>query len=100
MKVKKWLDDKEVDFHADLVDLRTNYEIMDIFWNLIYYFNEYHLPYEFILPYEDKTFERDSKKYKSETKKDMKVYKPDSSSSKGRHHKQNESISSISNISV
>lgn len=22
------------------------------FWNLIYYFNEYHLPYEFILPYD------------------------------------------------
>lgn len=24
-----------------------------IFWNLIYYFNEYQLPFEFILPYED-----------------------------------------------
>ena len=71
-KVKQWLDHK-VDFHADLVDLRTNYDIMDIFWNLIYYFNEYHLPYEFILPYEDKTFEKDSKKYKYESKKELKV---------------------------
>ena len=24
-----------------------------IFWNMIYYFNDYHLPFEFILPYED-----------------------------------------------
>jgi hypothetical protein len=24
-----------------------------IFWNLIYYFNDYHLPFEFLLPYED-----------------------------------------------
>lgn len=29
-----------------------------IFWNLIYYFNDYHLPFEFLLPYEDtKTFD-------------------------------------------
>ena len=29
-----------------------------IFWNLIYYFNDYHLPFEFMLPYEDtKTFD-------------------------------------------
>jgi hypothetical protein len=24
-----------------------------LFWNLVYYFNDYHLPFEFILPYED-----------------------------------------------
>ena len=40
-----------------------------LFWNLIYYFNEYHLPYEFILPYEDKQFEKDLKKYEAKGKK-------------------------------
>ena len=45
----------------------------DIFWNLIYYFNEYHLPYEFILPYEDKTFEKESKDYKKETVKSVRL---------------------------
>jgi hypothetical protein len=24
-----------------------------VFWNLIYYFNDYSLPFDFILPYED-----------------------------------------------
>jgi len=24
-----------------------------IFWNMIYYFNDYQLPFDFILPYED-----------------------------------------------
>ncbi len=40
-----------------------------LFWNLIYYFNEYHLPYEFILPYEDKQFEKDLKRYEVKGKK-------------------------------
>ena len=57
-QVRAWLDDAKVDFHANLIDLRTSFDIKHIFWNLIYYFNEYHLPYEFILPYEDKTFEK------------------------------------------
>jgi molybdenum cofactor biosynthesis enzyme MoaA len=30
-----------------------------LFWNLIYYFNEFQLPFEFFLPYEDtKTFDQ------------------------------------------
>ena len=57
--------------------MRTNYEIKDIFWNLIYYFNEYHLPYEFILPYEDKTFEKESKDYKKETVKSVRLKQQD-----------------------
>ena len=45
------------------------------FWNLIYYFNEYHLPYEFILPYECKQFERELKRYEQRSKKTVKVQK-------------------------
>ena len=81
--VKERLD--SVDFHEELLELRTKdcWKVKAIFWNLIYYFNEYHLPYEFILPYEDKTFENEVKKYKSKTKKNLKVYKPDANASKG-----------------
>jgi hypothetical protein len=35
----------------DINNLRTKNK--QIFWNLIYYFNDYQLPFEFILPYED-----------------------------------------------
>lgn len=31
--------------------LRSDYK--QLFWNLIYYFNDYTLPYDFLLPYED-----------------------------------------------
>ena len=71
-----------MDFHAELVDLRTNFELKDIFWNLIYYFNEYHLPYEFILPYEDKTFEKESKDYKKETVKSVRLKQSDGRSTR------------------
>ena len=54
----------------------------DIFWNLIYYFNEYHLPYEFILPYEDKTFEKESKDYKKETVKSVRLKQSDGRSTR------------------
>lgn len=50
-------------FKVNLSEFRTNEFSSCLFWNLIYYFNEYHLPYEFILPYEDKQFERELKKY-------------------------------------
>ena len=46
-----------------------------LFWNLIYYFNEYHLPYEFILPYEDKQFEKDLKRYEAKSKKVIQTVK-------------------------
>ena len=42
------------DFKVKLDLLRKEEANKLRFWNLIYYFNEYHLPYEFILPYEDK----------------------------------------------
>ena len=61
---------KVVDLHdlrSDLFRGRESHE--QLFWNLIYYFNEYHLPYEFILPYEDKQFEKDLKKYEAKGKK-------------------------------
>ena len=64
---------------------------------MIYYFNEYHLPYEFILPYEDKTFTEDVKEHKKETKKSLKVYKPDPNKEKARalqrHRKTKSTIS-------
>jgi hypothetical protein len=42
--------DKELQGQVELKDLRKNYE--NLFWNLVYYLNEYQLPFEFILPYE------------------------------------------------
>ena len=39
------------DLHVDLNDFRSSEKHTEKFWNLIYYFNEYHLPFEFILPY-------------------------------------------------
>ena len=36
------------------IDMRMMREYnKQIFWNMVYYFNEYHLPFEFFLPYED-----------------------------------------------
>lgn len=75
--VKEKLDEPGVDFHIDLISLRTDFDVKTIFWNLIYYFNEYHLPYEFILPYEDTEFVTEFKEYKKEVKKSLRVYKPD-----------------------
>ena len=60
---KKW------DFKVDLSLFRSEEQNKQRFWNLIYYFNEYHLPYEFVLPYEDKQFERDFKRYEARGKK-------------------------------
>ncbi len=61
----KWL------WKLELSDLRSKEENEESFWNLIYYFNEYRLPYEFILPYEDKQFEKDLKRYESKGKKQV-----------------------------
>ena len=30
-----------------------------VFWNLVYYFNEHQLPFEFILPYESDSLSKD-----------------------------------------
>ena len=57
------------DFKVDLNLFRSKEKNKQRFWNLIYYFNEYHLPYEFVLPYEDKQFERDLKRYEARSKK-------------------------------
>jgi|LakMenEpi03Aug12_release.lakeMendotaPanAssembly.Ray.scaffolds.fasta_scaffold68207_7 hypothetical protein len=40
-----------------------------IFWNCIYYFNEHGLPFDFILPYEDKSIVDNFNKYKSSVEK-------------------------------
>ena len=64
------------DFKVDLGRLRSDKLNQQRFWNLIYYFNEYHLPYEFILPYEDKQFERDMKRYEVRSKKSVHIHKP------------------------
>lgn len=39
------------------------------FWNLVYYFNEYLLPFEFILPYESDMLGKEYDGYKREQKK-------------------------------
>ena len=66
---------QECDFKVDLVELRNAEKNKQLFWNLIYYFNEYHLPYEFILPYEDKSFERDLRRYEARSKKHIAIHK-------------------------
>ena len=43
-----------------------------MFWNLIYYFNDYLLPYDFILPYEDT--EEFDKSYQDLKRNAKKVY--------------------------
>ena len=50
-ELREWLD--SIDYRVSLVDLRDSHseESKQRFWNLIYYFNEHHLPYEFMLPY-------------------------------------------------
>ena len=58
-----------------LNNLRLGEQGKQRFWNLIYYFNEYHLPYEFILPYECKQFERELKRYEQRSKKAVRVQK-------------------------
>ena len=36
------------------IDVATMREFnKQVFWNMIYYFNDYQLPFDFILPYED-----------------------------------------------
>lgn len=37
----------------DVVKMRLDNK--NLFWNMIYYFNDYYLPFDFILPYEDTT---------------------------------------------
>ena len=60
-----------------MVDLRTNKNYKQIFWNMIYYFNEYMLPFEFILPYEDPQFEMDFQNYKKKQKKHVDISQSD-----------------------
>ena len=66
---------KSQKFKANLNTLRADSAGKQRFWNLIYYFNEYHLPYEFILPYEDKQFEKELRRYEARGKKQVKVQK-------------------------
>ena len=47
-EVEQYLTKQET---IDLVELRTSQETQKLFWNLIYYFNEYELCIEFLLPY-------------------------------------------------
>lgn len=35
----------------DVVKMRSDNK--NLFWNMIYYFNDYFLPFDFILPYEE-----------------------------------------------
>ena len=39
------------EMNIDMINMRGANK--HIFWNLVYYFNDYHLPFEFILPYEN-----------------------------------------------
>ncbi len=58
-ELHKWIEMKFLEneeMKIDIVNMRSADE--HIFWNLIYYFNDYHLPFEFLLPYENtKTFD-------------------------------------------
>ncbi len=62
--IKKQLKDKW-QWKLELSEFRSKAENEESFWNLIYYFNEYRLPYEFILPYKDKKFEKYLKSYEN-----------------------------------
>jgi hypothetical protein len=49
-KIVELLINDSEDLKISMESLRFNKQL---FWNLIYYFNDYMLPYDFILPYED-----------------------------------------------
>ena len=42
-----------------------------IFWNIVYYLNEYQLPFEFILPYESEEQQKKFDDYKREQRKQV-----------------------------
>lgn len=50
---------------------KNSEEGMPLFWNLIYYFNEYSLPFDLILPYEEDTFEKEYREYRKQIKKQV-----------------------------
>ena len=66
----KWLE--ILFFEAE--DLKMNFQEIrlnnkHIFWNMIYYFNDYQLPFDFILPYEDsKEFDKEYEELKRTSK--------------------------------
>ena len=60
---------KELNGQVQLKDLRENHE--NLFWNLVYYLNEYQLPFEFILPYESNVQQLKFDSYKKEVKKQV-----------------------------
>jgi hypothetical protein len=57
-------DQKPAGAQLPLWYLRKNKE--QEFWNLIYYLNEYQLPFEFILPYENDSLSKDFDGYQRE----------------------------------
>jgi len=60
------------DLKIDVEDIRVHNK--HIFWNMIYYFNDYQLPFDFILPYEEtKEFDRQYEELKK-TARAVKVY--------------------------
>jgi hypothetical protein len=72
--LQSWLFD--INFDVVLEDLRKN-EQQHLFWNMIYYFNSYLLPYDFILPYENHKellFEYDAHRYKKAQRKEINFY--------------------------
>ena len=60
-ELHKWIEMIFLESEDMKIDMRLLREFnKQIFWNMIYYFNEYHLPFEFFLPYEDtKTFDQE-----------------------------------------
>lgn len=74
-QLHKWLEimffDSD-DLKIDVVDIREHNK--HIFWNMIYYFNDYQLPFDFILPYEEtKEFDLQYEELKR-TAKAVKIY--------------------------
>lgn len=57
----------KVQKQVDVMELRVSHEI--IYWNLIWYFTQIQLPYEFLVPY-DELFDIVVKEFKKSSKKE------------------------------
>ena len=64
------------DFKYDLEKFRNSDRRKYLFWNLVYYFNEHGLPFDFILPYQnyqEKKFDEECQKYKRAQTKEVRI---------------------------
>jgi hypothetical protein len=64
------------DYKFDLERFRKSEGRKYLFWNLVYYFNEHGLPFDFILPYQnyqEKKFDEEHQKYKRAQEKEFRI---------------------------